>query len=371
MLKKLLTFALSAALVVPAFSFSSLAASGDVIKVGDQNVKLATDFENFDDGLRIGQGTNKTIFDCSDNTDSKGGVFQIKTGTGANGSKGLFVGAVDTPTVQAGLFTGCTYKPKKDAGVMDYSGATDAIFWIDGTINAQSNFAVLMEISCNDYNKDGTPATEEDDNGNVVPTVTTYVVADNTTNTYYTMEDGSDSWTENTGTKGSYVTLSNTFKGYVRIPLKDFVLTGWSTDDQNGKLDLDKITGISLYYGLYGRDVANGSFYLDDFGFAGDFQVPTTTTETTATETTATSATDTTATSGTATTATAPTVTTVATSASDTTATVASETDTTAATTDTTAATESPKTGEMPITAALLTAVTFAGVLFAAKKKSK
>lgn len=402
MLKKLLALAVSAALVIPAFALTSLASNGDIVNVGDGHEKLLTDFENYDDGLRISQSTNKE-FICSNDDDSKGGVYQIQAGKGQNGSKGLYEGA-SAQLGSSGLYSCFEYIPQRDAPTkaVDYTGATDFVFWIDNTLqtNSAKNSSLQIIFEEYDYNSDGTAAMVVNDQDQTVPKVTSRCLTDSADNVYYVMPDGDNAWTQQAGTKGTYISLSNTFKGYVRIPLSSFSCC-WSTTDNNSKVDLKHIVDLQMYYGIYPRDI-DGAFILDNLGFLGDFQETTATTAepttiaTTAESTTVAPTTESTTiapteestteptsvttaepitesstdasstTSASAVITTAPVATTASTAAPATTTASLDNTDTT--TTPETTATQSPKTGEMPIAAALLTAVALAGVLVVTKK---
>ena len=89
---------------------------------------------------------------------------------------------------------------------------------------------------------------------------------------FYTLADGATTWTEYTGTTGSYLRIPNTFKGYVRIPLDTFELC-WGSQDVNGKFDFKYLSQICFYYGMYARHTTNGySIALDNVGFIGDFK---------------------------------------------------------------------------------------------------
>lgn len=408
MLKKLLALTVSAALIIPAFALTSLASNGDVIDVGDSSEKLLTDFENYDDGLRISQCTNKE-FVCSNDNDAAGGVYQIKADKGQNASKGLYEAA--SSQLVNGLYSCFEYIPLRDAPTktVDYQGGTDLVFWIDNTIQTNtakvSSFQIVWEEW--DYNSDGSAATVTNDQDQIVPKVTSWALKDSKTNPYYLMADDETAWTQEQGTAGTYISISNTFKGYVRIPLSSFNCC-WSSTDNDGKADLKHIVDIQMYYGIYPRDI-NGAFVLDNIGFLGDFQATTTaeptTVETTAESTTVAPTTESTTiapteesttvapteestteptsvttaepttesstdasstTSASAVITTAPVATTASTAAPATTTASLDNTDTT--TTPETTATQSPKTGEMPIAAALLTAVALAGVLVVTKK---
>lgn len=354
----------SFALVIPAFSLSATAANGDIIDVGGKSVKLVTDFNSFNDGMRVGKNSDK-IFTAAANTDTQGYNFTIKDGIGADGSKALSFGVVkgvlgSDPSQNC---QSATYNLKKGNSATDYSGDTDFVFWIDCTKNASEKMNMQVIIFEWDYDQDGNPVMDGDAN-KVIP-------KGFHNSTYYTLADGASGWTENDTTDGSYsLSFPNTFKGYVRVPVDQFI-DYWGITSSDGAFNLKHIESIGFYYYFSNKDEANDYAYaVDNVGFAGDYTVPTTTTETT----TVTTGSTTESTTG------SKTVSTDTTTGKDTAATTLN-TDTTAAPTaeittaapaDTTtaAAEESPKTGDKPIAAALAVAVAFAGVLIAAKKKN-
>lgn len=352
----------SLALVVPAFSLSATAASGDVIDVGGKAVKLVSDFEKYDDGMRVGKLSDKD-FTAAANTDAQGFNFTIKSGVGAAGSKALSLATVagvlpDSPNCQDAQIN-----LKKAAATQSYAGDTDFVFWIDCTKNANADVSIQAIIDETDYNTDGTVVMGDDG------TTPKSVHKGFHNSTYYTLADDSTDWVTvpgaTTGDNWS-VTLPNTFKGYVRVPVDQFV-DYWGEKASDGAFNLKNIMDIGFYYYFSSKDDASEyALAIDNVGFVGDYALPTTTeaptTETTVaptevpTESTAAPTENGTATTLSNATTAAPTQAVTTTEAAD--------------TTTTTTTTESPKTGDKPIAAALAVAVAFAGVLIAAKKKN-
>lgn len=348
----------SLALVVPSFSFSATAASGDVIGVGGKAVKLATDLENFDDGLRVGQKPD-TVFSSGDNEDGKGYNFTIKNGAGVDGSKALTFGVVEGVLGEDTTYEpNATYILDKDQGVgTDYQGATDLVFWIDCTKYYDSQLSFQLIFSEWDYNTDGTAVMQDEKTVKCVHKGIHH-------STVYTLSEGSTEWSSFDTGDSYFITLDNTFKGYVRVPIDQFENYWGDTETDGSTTNLKHVHDIGFYHSFNANDETDDgyAFAIDNIGFAGDYTLPTTTTEPTTTTTEPSTTAPTTI--GSETTAT--------TTLSNTTASTPEEESTTLAPVDTTTTgtEESPKTGEKPIAAALAVAVAFAGVLVAARKKS-
>lgn len=390
--KKLLAIAASAALVIPAFSMPTSAANpGDLFKVGDTSVKLATDFESFPDGEVIGQDGD-AYFTCADNLNTSNHCnIHIADKTGIDSSKGLVFG-VKEGIKNDGEFVGFQYLTKK-SGVIDFEGADSLVFWVDCT--KETNSVAYVQTIWSEYDCDNNGnfiMTTDPNTDQQVPKITQWHIADDITNVYYIYQDGN--WVERDSTTGFCLQLPNTFSGYVKIPFA--CLEPLSSSDTDNKFDMKHVTSIGFYTGIYPRHLTYGqNLTFDNIGFGGTFTDETTvSTETsdtstvatdtqTTSETTASSVTSVSTTSSNtaspSTTASTKASTTASTTASatvvtsTTATTVASVSDTTNAPSDTTATTgtESPKTGAKPITAALATAVILAGVLVVTKKKDK
>lgn len=333
--KKLLAVAASLVLVIPAFSLTASANNGDIIKVGGLNEKIMTDFNSFPDGYKCNALGNKKdpLYSCYNGT--KGLNMHVGK-LGVDGSSGLVFSVTSDVDATNGINDGAMYKANNDTNpVYDFRGATDFIFWVDCTNETNPTIDINCNIGEWDYNEDGTNYMLPDDNDVMQQQETNRNIVPNKDHVYYTLQDGTTEWqTVNGITKGYVVEVPNTFKGYIRIPLEDFGIA-WSTDDIDGKWDLMHVDQAGFYYGMYQRDVAKGyAIVIDNVGFVGDFANQPPITTNTASNTTATKANVTTA-------------------------------------ANTTSTGSNPSTGEAPITAAVVTAIVFAGVLTISKKRAK
>lgn len=367
--KKLLAVAAavaSVAIVIPAFSASAATTAspkiGDQFQVGGQNVKMYANFEEFADGYMCGSKSTSDdwyidpLYSCYNGNpavaDGKdhGLNMHIGDGLGADGSKGLAF-SVRSTVATTGINDGAQFQANKVSdGVTNFEGATDVIFWVDCTANANKNVDVNCVWTEYDYNEDGTPYMAEDDKGVMQQQTSSWGLFPSVKNEYYTLEDGTSDWQTVTGLKGYAVTLPNTFKGYVRIPLKDFSVY-WNTDDIDGKPDLKFVQRFGIFTGMMPSDASlDHVMVADNFGFVGTFQDVTETTN-----------------DGSGTTTSIVSKTTGTTQAVTTAAGTGTGTD---AVTTASTATSNPTTGEVPITAAVVTAIVFAGVLVISKKRA-
>lgn len=360
--KKLLAFAAavaSFAMVIPAFSASAAETSsvpklGDQFKVGGVNVKMYANFEEFDDGYLCGKTSTRDdwyidpLYSCFNGPScAKDGAdyglnMHIGAGIGVDGSKGLAY-AVRNTVAATGINDGAQFQADKVAdGVTDFRGATDVVFWIDCTKYANPTVQVSCVWTEKDYNDDGTPYfVENEDTKKMEQSYTSWGLYSNRSKVYYTLQDGATEWTTVEGLKGSYVEVPNTFKGYIRIPLIDFLRT-WDTDNMDGKQNLAFIQRFGVFTGMNPTDADKDYVMVaDNFGFAGDFQDVAPLTTNTNPATTTSGVIDTATTNG-----------------------------TTNGAGDSTTASSNPATGEVPITAAVVTAIVFAGVLVISKKKA-
>lgn len=347
----------SIAMVIPAFSLSASAKCGDQIQVGGQNVKLYTDLEDFDDGYMCGKNATKAdwyadpFYSCYNGTsciaDGKnyGLNMHIAAGIGVDKSKG--VAFADTSAVaKTGINDGVQFQADKVAGgVTDFRGATDAIFWVDCTQNANKKVDINCVWTEYDYNPDGTPYMAPNDKNVMTQQLTSWGIYPSKKNVYYTLQDGTSDWQTVTGVPGNCVEVSNTFKGYIRVPLVDFV-EFWDSDDIDGQQNLAHISRFGVFTGMMPAD-AGKSYVMaaDNFGFVGNFKdVKPMTTNTALDTTTAAIATD-------------------ASGANN-------DNGTTAANSSSSTTSSNPSTGEAPIAAAVVTSIVFAAVLAISKKKA-
>lgn len=264
---RILALTLSVIMLSAMIPLASLAAPADTTDVGGYNVRFITDFENFDDGTMIGDA------DALTGTKQNGLQFGVKNGYGKDGGKAYVLGAIDDPNLSGGIFAEASYKPQLDSQAkLNLQGATDFVFWLDGT-GEPDDVAFMIVIGERDFDENGDPVMKENkDTGALEYQLSWRNLWDGLDTKYYTLADGESTWTEYTGTTGSYLRLSNTFKGYVRIPLETLELC-WGTQDVNDTFDFKYLTQICFYYGIYSRHTTNGyAVAIDNIGFAGDFK---------------------------------------------------------------------------------------------------
>lgn len=248
--------------VLLTFPVCASAAKADIQVIGGRNVRIITDFENLS-----GKSTDEGTALFGDGS-SKGVDFSVKAGYGVDESNALVMGNVSADS----YFAEASYNPNEDemAKTEGLTDASDMIFYINGE-GETNEVAFQIVFGEWDYDEDGNPVmTKNNDTGNMENAITFWKPADDINTVYYSLADGEDEWKSYTGTSQGYVRLPSGFKGYVRIPLSSFDPV-WNSHDENDKIDLNHITRISFYYGMYNRHQTTGyAIAIDNIGFAGD-----------------------------------------------------------------------------------------------------
>lgn len=203
-------------------------------------------------------------------------TLTIKSGVGIK--KNALKLDVATTAPQAGAWCPVTlhteFGPNKFPPVS--SMPTDFIFWVDttGYKDCKQNYKNI-EKGINMYVQE----TDIDKSGNPTEKATAWKVKCKEDGGYILYEDGKGGWTK----KQTSPKVQNDFylpadyKGWIKIPISNFVRTDWSTDDTDGKFNCRLIQIISLGMGNY-ENQGGSTVIFDEFGFVGNFSKTTATT---------------------------------------------------------------------------------------------
>lgn len=157
--------------------------------------------------------------------------------------------------------------------LVDVSGATDFVFWVDTTKYKDTNGANIQKginlyVQETDIAKDGT----------VTKDATAWKPKSGEAGGYYFMEDGKGGWTKVQNSEFDFWLPAN-YKGWIKLPLSTFTHTDWSKVDSDGVFNGKQIQIIQLGMGNYAIQ-SGATLYFDEFGFVGNFKAVSTTTTT-------------------------------------------------------------------------------------------
>lgn len=222
---------------VPAFSFDFLEEGFEIGGLDDEGLDGENKFATFGNTVGIYFDTAVT----SENAFHDKGLKLTST----NGGNGVYISI--------------TYAlSQTDPKRTDFVGATDFVCYID-TSNWGSERAVRPVLKVNGL----------DMAGELTGLTNNYFPGDG--DTAY-IQDANGEWVHpENPVKGGQVDLPAGYKGWVRVPLENFVQTSWDSADANGKLDLDEVISISTEIGCFAKNDGH-SIYIDEVGFLGNFE---------------------------------------------------------------------------------------------------
>lgn len=265
-------------LVLSQFPVSAITA-GDMV-LSEKNFRPYFDFDsvpevytvNYKPGMptdRIGLSKNKKAISGS----NCGIVFDL-TITKGNGISGNALQLNVTGGPGGGAWSPLDLKMQnsKNAKKYSYEGATDFMFWVDLTKfkNTKTNtyfnkgiIFTIQEVDC-------------DASGKLLNTTTGWATKCAEDGGYYLMENGKGGWdkvpTCNRKDGDNNMRFPKNYKGWIRIPLKNFRLCNWNNNkDVDGKFDAKVIEYVSFGMG-YDDTENNSSMVIDQVGFYGNFK---------------------------------------------------------------------------------------------------
>ncbi len=148
--------------------------------------------------------------------------------------------------------------------LVDVSGATDFIFWVDTTKYKDTNGQHIQK-GINLYIQE----TDVAEDGSLTDKATAWKPKAGSKGGYYLMEDGAGGWKKVENSDSDFWLPVN-YQGWIKLPISTFEHTDWSTDDSDGIFNCRQIQIIQLGMGNYSIQ-SGATLYFDEFGFTGNF----------------------------------------------------------------------------------------------------
>jgi len=271
--KKLLAFTPLAALCLSSFlTFSVSAAGKSSFTPNETNFKPVFDFDSvpsaYTDGYKPGTRTD-TIGDSKSEKSITGeglGLTYDLTIDASNSYKGnalrLDVTQLAPPDgAWCPVMLNVRYGKNK---LVDATGATDFIFWVDTTKYKNTNGEHIQK-GINLYIQEADVLPD----GSITSDATAWKPKAGKNGGYYLMEDGNGGWTKVENSEYDFWLPTN-YVGWIKIPLSTFEHTEWNVNDSDGKFNCKQIQIIHLGMGNYSIQ-SGATIYFDEFGFVGNF----------------------------------------------------------------------------------------------------
>ncbi len=222
---------------VPAFSFDFLEEGFEIGGLDDEGLDGENKFATF--------GNTVGVYFDTEITSENAFYGKAMKLTSTNAGNGVYVSAT---------YTISQTDPKRT----DFTGATDFVCYVDIT-QWGSERAVRPVLIVNGL----------DMAGELTGLTNNYFPANGET---AFIQDANGEWVRpETAVESGQIYLPEGYKGWVRVPLENFVQTEWDAADTNGKLDLEEVVRISTEIGCFAKNDGH-SIYIDEVGFLGNFE---------------------------------------------------------------------------------------------------